>query len=155
LSSCTVPVTYERVQGSMTGTMDFRADGTYSITMAISATLRVTYPSACLGSLNCDQLSQLMQAQAATNPDAGVTWAPCTATAGACACTEELAVQSGTGTATYSTNGSVLTEVTSTGSSSQFDYCAQGNRLTMTPRSAGNGGLTIMKGVGNVLEKLP
>jgi hypothetical protein len=67
----------------------------------------------------------------------------------------EVAETSGTGTATYSTDGSVLTQVTSAGSSSQFDYCVQGNRLTMTPRAAGGASLTFMQGAGNVFEKLP
>ena len=146
LSGCAEPLT-RRVSGLTTaGTVEYRADGTYSYDITSSGTSEVTYPAACLNmsgiTFTCEQLTQALQAAA---PDAGVSSASCVAAAaGGCTCTAVVTGASNGGTGTYSTSGSLLTQGTGT-SQSEVDYCVQGNQLTETPRTAGSYGLVFEK----------
>ena len=58
---------------TITGSITYNADGTYSSTSTVSGSIEVTLPPSCLTmngvTLTCDQLNQLSQA----NPTAGVT----------------------------------------------------------------------------------
>jgi hypothetical protein len=146
IGTCAVPATVERITATTTGTMEFLGDGTYSGSITNSGTVRLTYPAACLTiggyTLTCAQLGTGCAAAAA----------------GGCTCTMTANNQTSGGTGTYSINGSVLTTLplaTIGSPPSQFDYCVQGNRFTMTPRASDDAGVAFSSGVGNVLEKLP
>jgi hypothetical protein len=144
MGSCTEPYTVERIGVTVTGTMEFLSDGTCSESMTFSGTSRMTYPAACLTiggyTVTCNQLGTGCVA----------------ASAGGCACTTTVANQTLAATGTYSTSGSALTIQTTTSSSpSQYEYCAQGNRLTLTSLTSGDGGVAFGGDVGNVWEKLP
>jgi len=140
--TCPALYTYEHAGVTVTGTTEYRTDGTYSESTTRSGTSHLTYPAACLtsgaGTVTCDQIAQAYSF-------GGSTYSCVAPAAGGCMCTVELVGQTTSSAGTYSTNGSVLTKQ-ETGSSTpaQLDYCVQGNRLTET------------KGTwGHVLEKLP
>jgi len=158
IPNCTDPLDVRQALGPITGTAEYRADGTYTVSMTYSATMRQTYPPGCPPSVTCDQLNQSAQ-QGAASPDSGVTSASCAAEAlGGCTCTSVLPQQTGGGSGTYSIAVDVLTlQRTGSTSQSQISYCVFGNQMSQIPLSAGpDGGVTFAGGgPGYLLEKLP
>jgi hypothetical protein len=121
---------------SITGSVTYNADGTYSSSSTISGSVRVSLPQSCLTyngvTLTCAQLTQASQ----SNPTAGVTLS-CSGTSG-CICTETIAPQSSSETGTYTTTAAgVLTQTPTGGTASQDDYCVKGTTMTLSP-SAGS-----------------
>ena len=98
---------------TITGSITYNADGTYSSTSTVGGSIDVTLPPSCLTTngvtLTCDQLNQLSQA----NPMAGVTL-NCTGSS-SCACTETIANQTSSETGTYTTTAAGLLTNTPTG----------------------------------------
>jgi hypothetical protein len=160
-TTCAEPLGVDRAGETVTGTFDYRADGTLTASMTMSGSTRITYPAACLTyggiTITCDQLNQAMQLGGASMADAGITGYSCVAAAaGACACTAQMATQTLSGTGAYAVSGSVLTQATGGGSPGQVDFCVQGTRMTQTPRvTGGDAGVSFSSGVGYVLEKQP
>lgn len=112
---------------SVSGTLAFNTDGTYTITDMGSATGALSIPSSCLSvggaTLTCDQL------QADFNGDGGTgTTATCSTTSSGCSCQLHANQASMTENGTYTTSGSNLT-LTSNGVSSTAPYCVQGSGL--------------------------
>jgi hypothetical protein len=151
-AGCAEPMTSDLGGMTVSGTFEYRADGTYTASMTLTGTERVTYPAACL-TMTCDKLNESLQQVA----DAGVASYTCAAAAsGACTCSVTMAATIKPTQGTYSVSDGVLTEGAA-GSQSTSDYCVQGNGLTVTPRSSsgGDAGMVFSGGVGAVLEKLP
>jgi hypothetical protein len=152
--NCTTTV--ERLTAAVTGTLEYRLDGTYSMSGTSSGTVRLTYSQACLTygtlTITCDQFSQMLQTQAA-GADGGLTSASCASvTGGACVCTFAVVGQPMAITGTYVTSGSVLTMVET--SVSQDDYCVQDDRLTVTPRESGDAGAILSASTGTVWKRV-
>jgi hypothetical protein len=161
MPGCAEPLTTDVVGLTVTGTVEYRRDGTYTASMNSAGTAQLTYPAACLTlrgvTVTCEQLNQAFKQQAGAMADAGVTSLSCAAGAsGGCVCTEVIAGQSHLTQGTYTVGGGVLTEGTGS-SASTSSYCVQGNGLTLTPQgtSSGDAGMAFSGGVGVALEKLP
>jgi len=119
---------------TISGSITYNADGTYSSTSTVSGSVSVTLPPSCLTTngvtLTCAQLNQLFQ----SNPTAGVTL-NCTGTS-SCACTETLASQTSSETGTYTTTAAgLLTNTPTGGTVSQTDYCVKGTTMTQSPHA--------------------
>jgi hypothetical protein len=160
MPGCAEPLTTDVVGLTVTGTVEYRTDGTYTVSTTSSGTAQVTYPAACLTlrgvTITCEQLDQAVKQQLTAKADAGITSFSCASgAAGACMCTEVIGAQTNGAQGTYSVNGAVLTQ--GAGSSPEtVDYCVAGNRLTETPRSAGgDAGVAFSGAVGLLLEKVP
>ena len=122
---------------TITGSITYNADGTYSSTSTVSGSINVTLPPSCLTSngvtITCDQLNQLSH----TNPTPGVTL-NCTGSS-SCACTETIASQASSETGTYTTTAAgLLTDTPTGGTASQTDYCVKRTTMTQSPH-AGSG----------------
>jgi hypothetical protein len=149
IGTCAEPISMRRINPSATGTVQYRADGTYLASIAFLGTTQTTCPSACLAngtlSRTCAQLNDSAQQQAAAM--AGVSSYSCAAAAaGGCMCAMTFSGQPVSETGTYSINGSVLSQRPSGGTLTSVEYCVQGNQLDETNSN---------NGVGFVLEKLP
>jgi len=90
----------QRESMQVSGTVTFRADGTYSVSTVLGLTKTVDLPANCLGGADCAGLQSSLASQS------GVTSATCTAAApSGCTCTEVLAPQPNNDTGTYATAG--------------------------------------------------
>ena len=119
---------------TITGSVTYNADGTYSSTSTLNGSLYVTLPPSCLTSngvtLTCDQLNQVVQ----SNPTPGLTL-NCTGSS-SCACTETIADQPSNATGTYTTTAAgLLTDTPSGGTADQTDYCVKGTTMTQSPHA--------------------
>lgn len=114
-------------QGSYTGTVTYKADGTYSGHLIQSGASTTTIPASCrsLGNttLTCDQLTT------SSAPGAMVT---CQGTS-ECTCTLTLTNKDASETGTYTIAEGVLTETSSKGTVTRSHYCITGTSLTLTP----------------------
>jgi hypothetical protein len=121
----------QTVAGTVTGTITYGADLTYNQNFVLIATQTASVPTACLVSgtitLTCDQFRQQILTSGA------YTTATCSPTSGGCACTGSIN-RTAQVTGTYTTTGSgLLTTTSSTGGVSNFDFCAKGTTLTLSP----------------------
>ena len=119
---------------TITGSVKYNADGTYTSTSTIGGSVNVNLPVSCLMSngitLTCDQLNQAFQ----SNPTPGLTL-HCTGSSG-CACTETIAGQTSSETGTYSTTtAGLLTDTPTGGTAGQSDYCVKGTTMTVSPHA--------------------
>lgn len=119
---------------TITGSVTYNADGTYSSTSTVGGSVYVTLPTSCLMSngitLTCDQLNQAAQA----NPTPGLTL-HCTGSS-SCACTETIANQTSSETGTYTTTAAgLLTDTPTGGTVGQTDYCVKGTTMTQSPHA--------------------
>jgi hypothetical protein len=155
IAGCAEPLTIQRSGATVSGTFEYRTDGTYSASMTMSGTTQTTYPASCLTfgtyTVTCDEI------QLGGMTDAGIASHTCTATATrGCTCTTVISGYTQSSAGTYSTNGTILTQGTGTDAPGRNDYCVQGNRLTEVARATANdAGVTYAGGTGVVLEKLP
>ena len=119
---------------TITGSVTYNADGTYSSTSTVGGSVYVTLPASCLMSngitLTCDQLNQASQA----NPTPGLTL-HCTGSS-SCACMETIANQTSSVTGTYTTTAAgLLTDTPTGGTADQTDYCVKGTTMTQSPHA--------------------
>ena len=119
---------------TITGSVTYNADGTYSSTSTVGGSIYVTLPPSCLTSngvtITCNQLNQVSQ----SNPTSGLTL-NCTGTS-TCACTETLASQTSSETGTYTTTAAgLLTDTPTGGTAGQTDYCVKGTTMTQSPHA--------------------
>jgi hypothetical protein len=115
---------------SVSGTLTFNTNGTFTITDMGSASGAVSLPSSCLTSggvtLTCDQL------QADFNGDGGTgTMATCSTTSSGCSCQLHANQPTMTENGTYTTSGSSLTLTATNGGSGTSPYCVQGSGLLL------------------------
>ena len=144
-SSCTGMTANAQVQ--VNGTLSFTSTGTYSIAGTENGTNNVTYPQACLTSVNmtCARL------ETALNTGMGGISGSCQSNAnGDCACTENFANVPVGEQGTYSTSGSSLNMIKTDGTTSEgsTQYCVQGNTLMLqatSPTVSGSSTLTATK----------
>jgi hypothetical protein len=119
---------------TITGSVTYNADGTYSLTSSTAGSLYITLPPSCLVSngvtVTCDQLNQVFL----SNPTPGLT-VNCTGSS-SCACTETIANQTSSETGTYTTTAAGLLTDTPTGATAdQTDYCVKGTTMTQSPHA--------------------
>jgi hypothetical protein len=108
---------------TVSGTVTFNSDGTYSSNVGSSASENVTIPSSCINGATCDQLQMVFNQ---TDAGAGAQMATCSTTSGGCSCQVSLTEQPGPMTGTYSVSGSTITLNGTAGT-----YCVQGNDLLL------------------------
>jgi hypothetical protein len=108
---------------TLTGSLTYNTDHTYTSTVGGAEAVHYHYPSACLQT-TCDDFGQTLRA-------GGVTNLTCTtdATAATCDCDGVAPAGSDAG-GTYSISGTTtVTTVPNSGSPSNISYCVQGNVL--------------------------
>jgi hypothetical protein len=131
VAPCVEPNVYEHAGVTVTGTTEYRTDGTYSESITMSGTAHLTYPAACV-TVTCDQIAQFYTSGAATYSCAA-------GAAGGCVCTVQMVGQTTSRAGTYSTSGSVLTKQdTAISSPARADFCVQGIRFTETQGTWGH-----------------
>lgn len=115
---------------NVTGTIEFRADGSTLTTGSEEVVSRLSFPETCLHGTMCADWSAVLS----DGPDAGAGnshQATCTAGAQSCDCTMSMKQTAG-GLDTYTASGTQVT--TTSGSSGHVttqSYCVQGTSLTM------------------------
>lgn len=120
---------------SVTGTATYSANGTYSASTTITGSVVLGIPASCLSqgglTLTCAQVNELVQGEiGGASPFQSAT---CTGS-GSCTCVLTMKPQSSTTTGTYSTSGSILTEMSADDPTpSMNNYCATGTTLTLSP----------------------
>jgi hypothetical protein len=130
---------------SLSGTITFQQDGSYSSDVTALVVEDIGVPSSCINGLSCAQL------QAAINmpKDAGAQpMGTCTTTATGCACHVTQASGPTTATGTYSTLGTSVTTTQTGGTPATSPYCVQGKTLLVQTEAGmmgapGSGTLTI------------
>lgn len=114
-------------QGSadVTGSMEFRADGTYSGGGNITVSEDFTIPNSCLGSYTCASFQAAL-----VQESEGTGAATCSASrsAAGCDCKYSVAQTSSAG-GTYLISGTTVTTTKVDGTSSTRSFCVQGNTL--------------------------
>ena len=112
---------------TLTGTVAYRADGTYSVTTTSGGSLRVHFPEACLSQgavmYKCSDI-----AAESASAFQSVT---CLPAEGGCTCTYVPRERSLSETGTYVTSGSTLTRSRES-QSKPFSYCIKGDQLHQT-----------------------
>jgi hypothetical protein len=131
---------------TITGSITYNADMTYSSNSTLSGNVVVGLPASCLTqqgiTITCGQLQQVLQGMAAT---AGFQSVRCSGSSG-CSCTVALAPQASTETGTYGTTAAgVLTTTAAGGTPSGGDYCVKGTTLTESPQAGAS-----MMGQGSI-----
>jgi hypothetical protein len=119
---------------TITGSVTYNADGTYSLTSTTAGSLDVTLPPSCLTSngvtVTCAQLNQEVQ----SNPTPGLT-INCTGSS-SCSCVETIVSQTSSETGTYTTTAAgLLTDTPTGGTAGQTDYCVKGTTMTQSPHA--------------------
>lgn len=123
-------VTITVTSSSVSGTLTFNSDMTYSATSLTNReTIVLDLPESCTNGLPCSQATYNLEASS------GVQSASCTGS-GSCSCTVVRALMPGSETGTYSTSGSTVTFVPTGGGTSVISgnaggasYCVQGSTL--------------------------
>lgn len=118
---------------SLTGTVSYKADGTYSAATTTGGTMKMTLPEACFSQGGV--VADCAKIAADANEDKKFETVTCAAAGKGCSCTFALKTESGLETGTYVTAGNALTE-TSDGDSNVSGYCVKGNELHITDPSA-------------------
>jgi hypothetical protein len=135
---------------ALSGTVSYRADGTYSAAVTSSGSLKLSLPEACLATsvpgvtLDCAEI-----AREAQDPDfQSVT---CAAAGKGCTCTFVMISMPNTETGTYVTAGNLVTH-THDGSADPVPYCVKGSELHIVEMDMGGmGQMTISSNI--VLKK--
>jgi hypothetical protein len=116
---------------SITGSGSFNADMTYTLNETVTLSASETLPASCLTqdglTLTCAQVDALLQSAILQDPTVFKS-AHCTGSS-SCTCTFTLAPQTMTQTGTYTTAGTTLTTLSSTGTPGSNEYCVKGNEL--------------------------
>jgi hypothetical protein len=102
------------------GTLSFASGGAYTASINATQSYTEMTPSSCISPATCADLAAAYQSLGASATCSGTT---------VCTCTIALAVN-GTAAGTYTTSGSTLTIMASTGSQpDSMGYCVQGNQV--------------------------
>jgi hypothetical protein len=130
---------------SVSGTLTFASNMTYSLTETQTVIIDWFFPEACLNGYTCDYFQSLVQQQLG----AGETFT-CTGTTD-CDCTE-AGVGSGTDSGTYTAAGTSLTITSATNGVSTQPYCVQGSTIHLvgidpTTNNGPGGGPTITQDI--------
>jgi hypothetical protein len=127
-ASCPAGITVQNASLEASGTITFNADKTYQSDATLTARFVEIIPAECLRrgtvSITCTQLDEMLQQPAST------TKGSCSGTS-SCTCNLTLGPQHATAMGSYSTSDTILTTVTSAGSSSRSEYCATPGSLTL------------------------
>jgi hypothetical protein len=127
--------TFSITNVSLTGTIVYNADLTYSADTTTLATENIALPTSCIVqqgvTLTCDQVSQQLSAAQ------GITSARCSTIATGCSCAVGVTVAAAV-EGTYTTSASGLLTLMNTNGTNQADFCVTGNSMTLSPR-AGTG----------------
>ena len=118
------------------GSFQFNADKTYSLSVVFSGNLVISLPDSCTSGLGCAGYAENIRAQIAAGIyQPNVTAISCSG-ASDCVCRQVLEIpQSETGT--YSTSGNALTLLTTTDDVSNFSYCIEGSMVHLMTVVAG------------------
>jgi hypothetical protein len=129
---------------SISGTINFNADATFSVSQTGTATLRWSIPSTCTGGMTCTAFGAAIMASLPSGQSFS-----CTGTT-TCTCTQGANVANSS-SGTYGTNGSNLTITSSTGTTATGSYCVEGTRLHLITLDS-----TASNGIGEdvVAEKI-
>jgi hypothetical protein len=119
-----------------TGSMTYAADKTYSSTSDLAGTLKTTYPAACLQGLDCAGFQALAEA---TAPSGDSSLSCAGGDSGSCLCTTTVSTTGIMEHGSYTTNGHLLTQTRSAGSSLDIEYCRSGSSLSLVSRNISTG----------------
>jgi hypothetical protein len=106
------------------GTLDLRADMTFTGDLSVSTTMDVNYPAACVNGASCEALQETLRA--ATVGTAGITAVTCVG-ADSCTCTSVIDLEIINATGHWATSGTLLTFPEAPGGNGP--YCVQGSSL--------------------------
>ena len=106
------------------GTMQYRADLTYTTQVTGSFTERMILPLECLNT-TCAQVNATAQA------DPSLSSASCAAWGTACVCVLSVAPVSAAENGSYTTSGGVMSHAPTTGAPEQDNYCIKGDTMTL------------------------
>lgn len=124
IASC--PAATIAVSSQTTGTMTFRADGSYVSNVSATIQEDISEPLSCLGSSDCSALVLSLQSQS------NIVSATCTLQTSICQCHVAFRPQNDIASAgTYATAGNSVTKSDASGTKQTMAYCVQGNSLTM------------------------
>jgi hypothetical protein len=121
---------------TITGSITYNADLTYTQTGAISGTVVVTEPTSCFTQAGvtptCDDINKAFQDN---NQDPSLNL-HCTGTS-TCTCTETFTNEDSSETGTYTTTTAGLLSQTTDGDTTadESDYCVKGTTMTQSPHS--------------------
>jgi hypothetical protein len=119
------------ISETVTGTVTFDSNGTYTSTNATSTTEDTTIPASCTGGETC---AQLQTSISQLRIGGTTTMATCTDASGGCSCHAITAAPSTTASATYSVSGTIITI-----GGIPTPYCVQGNGLLIETQTATTG----------------
>jgi hypothetical protein len=140
-AGCPAGITVASSNLSLTGTVTFNADKTYSTAGMASGSVVETIPQSCLAqgglTLSCAQLSQLVQQDSPGSSCSG---------SGACTCTLVLDAQPTAATGTWATSGTTLTITPEGEAGSQSQYCATPSSVDVTSMAMNGLGMSPMMG---------
>jgi hypothetical protein len=116
------------VSVAASGPLSYTQDLTYAVNMTITLDTSLMIPSSCLGGTTCASLgADLVQSDAMFTGCTGTTTCNCRIHS------EEIETESGT----YTLSGTVVSMISSGGSTSAFSYCVKGDTLTMRDAAPG------------------
>jgi hypothetical protein len=110
---------------TVSGSLTFNADMTYSVMLMEDVTFSINVPMSCLSGGTCAALSTALQGMTLDPSIQSITCAGTTT----CACNTVLTPTNANETGTYSTSGTAAMLINSAGTNDGGDYCVQGNQL--------------------------
>lgn len=128
---------------TVTGTVTYNSDLTYTLTTQTKGTQKLTLPKACLTSggmtSSCAEVGSMV-----TDPlYSGVTATVCSSLSADCQCSVDVDTQQTMESGTYAATGTVITHTPANGMPSDSDYCVNGAELDEMPVHANASGFTI------------
>ena len=122
------------------GSLQFDADGAYSLDLAFGGDFDIVYPSSCVVVFDCDGLTAELQSEiyAGVFPIPSASSVSCSGSS-SCLCRATVsAAQSQAGT--YAVSDSVVTLMATTGAVLNKDFCVVGDALHILATSTGSSG---------------
>lgn len=116
---------------NVTGSATFKSDKTYSTTLGITGSMKMTLPASCLTgngvTLTCAQLQGAIMDSLKKNPDQTFDMVTCTGSS-SCTCTMHFKPAPQDESGTWSTSGNVLsTKATGSSTADTAEYCVKGS----------------------------
>ena len=143
-SSTSCPSLSVSLEGQVSGTLTFAANGTYAANIDETARATATYPASCLtGVTECSALEATLGKPQSTTPS--TTSATCTGTpATSCTCTITASFKDLLQDGTYTVSGNEMTMITADGKTLPKTYCVKGNQLSLSSaNSDGTQGIVV------------
>ena len=124
------------------GTIDFGADGSYSMALTFGGYLDINFPADCLAGVSCDDTTTGLQAQidAGMFPMPNVTSIACSGSS-SCVCRATVDVYRAEA-GTFSLSGNVVTFAAAGGAVTNKSYCVVGSALHILDTSISAAGQT-------------